>query len=95
LWLKLAKLTKKEIFGFFFKSFIFEYNHSKTVSGVFHDLKNVKIAEKSLKIGQLLPILANMGVSKTSYGCFVMRIWVNKSLSIMWATNHLQWSEKL
>jgi hypothetical protein len=37
---------------FFFKSFIFEYNHSKTVSGVFHDLKNVKIAEKSLKIGQ-------------------------------------------
>jgi hypothetical protein len=25
---------------------------------VFHDLKNVKIAEKSLKIGQLLPILA-------------------------------------
>jgi hypothetical protein len=26
---------------------------------VFHDLKNVKIAEKSLKIGQLLQILAN------------------------------------
>jgi hypothetical protein len=26
---------------------------------VFHDLKNVKIAEKSLKIDQLLPILAN------------------------------------
>jgi hypothetical protein len=26
---------------------------------VFHDLKIVKIAEKSLKIGQLLPILAN------------------------------------
>jgi hypothetical protein len=45
---------------FFFKSFIFEYNHSKTVSGVFHDLKNVKIAEKSLKIGQLLQILANV-----------------------------------
>jgi hypothetical protein len=59
LWLKLAKLTKNEIFGFFFKSFIFEYNHSKTVSGVFHDLNNVKIAEKSLKIGQLLHILAN------------------------------------
>jgi hypothetical protein len=59
LWLKLAKLTKNEIFGFFFKSFIFEYNHSKTVSGVFHDLNNVKIAEKSLKIGQLLQILAN------------------------------------
>jgi hypothetical protein len=44
---------------FFFKSLIFECNHSKTVSGVFHDLKNVKIAEKSLKIDQLLPILAN------------------------------------
>jgi hypothetical protein len=44
---------------FFFKSLIFECNHSKTVCGVFHDLKNVKIAEKSLKIDQLLPILAN------------------------------------
>jgi hypothetical protein len=44
---------------FFFKSFIFEYNHSKTVWSVFHDLKNVKIAEKSLKIGQLLQFLAN------------------------------------
>jgi hypothetical protein len=43
---------------FCFKSFIFEYNHSKTVCGVFHDLKHVKIAEKSLKIGQLLQILA-------------------------------------
>jgi hypothetical protein len=31
----------------------------KTLWDVFHDLKNVKIAEKSLKIGQLLPILAN------------------------------------
>jgi hypothetical protein len=38
---------------------IFECNQSKTVSHVFHDLKNVKIAENSLKIGQLLPILAN------------------------------------
>jgi hypothetical protein len=44
---------------FFFKSFIFEYNHAKTVCGVFHDLKNVKIAEKSSKISQLLQILAN------------------------------------
>jgi hypothetical protein len=35
--------------------FLNECNHTKTVSGVFHDLK---IAEKSLKIGQLLPILA-------------------------------------
>jgi hypothetical protein len=30
---------------FIFKSLIFECNHSKTVTGVFHDLKNVKIAE--------------------------------------------------
>jgi hypothetical protein len=44
---------------FIFKSLIFECSHSKTVWGVFHDLKNVKIAEKSLKIVQLLPILAN------------------------------------
>jgi hypothetical protein len=36
-----------EFFNFFAKS-----NFSKTV---FHDLKNVKIALKSLKIGQLLP----------------------------------------
>jgi hypothetical protein len=55
LLLKLEKWPKIQIFGFFFKSLIFEFNHSKTV----HDLKNVKIAEKSLKIGQLLPILAN------------------------------------
>jgi hypothetical protein len=41
--LKLAKIQK---FGFFFKSLIFECNHSKTVWDVFHDLKNVKIAEK-------------------------------------------------
>jgi hypothetical protein len=54
----LAKLTKYEVFGFFLKSLIFECNHSKTVWGVFHDQKNEKIAEKSLKIGQLLPILA-------------------------------------
>jgi hypothetical protein len=40
----------------FFKSLIFECNHSKTVCGVIHDLKNVKIAEKSFKIDQLLPI---------------------------------------
>jgi hypothetical protein len=43
----------------FFKSLIFECNHSKTVCGVLHDQKNVKIAEEILKIGQLLSILAN------------------------------------
>jgi hypothetical protein len=52
---------------FFFKSFIFEYNHSKTVSGVFHDLKNVKIAENSWKIGQLLQILATWGLLLYSF----------------------------
>jgi hypothetical protein len=52
LLLKLEKVTKNQIFGFFFKSLIFECNHSKTVWDVFHDLKNVKIAEKSLEIGQ-------------------------------------------
>jgi hypothetical protein len=36
-------------------------NRSKTVSGVFHDLKNVKNDQKSLKIGQVLPIFANFG----------------------------------
>jgi hypothetical protein len=50
----LLKLAKIQIFGIFFKSLIFECNHSKTVWDVFHELKNVKIAEKSLKIGQLL-----------------------------------------
>jgi hypothetical protein len=40
----------------FVLSLIFECNHSKTV----YDLKNVKIEEKSLKIRQLLPILASM-----------------------------------
>jgi hypothetical protein len=55
LWLKLAKLTKKEIFGFFLKSHFFNV----IILKLFHDLKNVKIAVKSLKIGQLLPILDN------------------------------------
>jgi hypothetical protein len=38
----------------------FECYRSKTVSGVLHDLKNVKKDEKSLKIGQDWPILANL-----------------------------------
>jgi hypothetical protein len=67
LWLKLAKLTKNEIFGFFFKSPIFECNYSKAVRDVFHDLKNVKIAEKSLKIGQFLPILATVYEFKSRF----------------------------
>jgi sugar phosphate permease len=62
-----AKLTKNEIFGFLFQMFFFEYNHSKTVSGVFHDLKNVKIAEFFLKIGQLLQILATFYEFKSRF----------------------------
>jgi hypothetical protein len=55
----MAKIDQKWNFSIFLKSFIVECNRSKTVWDVFHGLKNVKIAEKSLKIGQLLPIVAN------------------------------------
>jgi hypothetical protein len=50
-----------EFFDFFEKShFInFNFNRSKTVWGVFQDLKNVKKTEKSFKIGQVWPILAD------------------------------------
>jgi hypothetical protein len=46
-------------FDFFEKSHFFNWIRTKTVSGVFHYLQNVKIAEKSFKISQFLPILAN------------------------------------
>jgi hypothetical protein len=36
-----------EFFDFFCKISFLECNRSKTVFSVFHDLKNVKIAEKS------------------------------------------------
>jgi hypothetical protein len=50
-WLKLAKMDQKRNFSIFFlKSLIFECNYSKTVWDVFHDLKNVKIAEKVFEI---------------------------------------------
>jgi hypothetical protein len=58
MWVKLEKLSKNEIFGFFLKVSFLNVIILLTVWDVFHDLKNVKIAEKSLKIGQLLPILA-------------------------------------
>jgi hypothetical protein len=45
----LKKVAKMDFFDFF-KSLIFECYRSKTVYDVFHDLKNVNIAEKSLKI---------------------------------------------
>jgi hypothetical protein len=51
---KRGKINQKWNLSIFFKKL-----HSKTVSDVFHDLKNVKIAEKSLNIGQFLHILAN------------------------------------
>jgi hypothetical protein len=44
MWLKLAKIDQKWNFSIFLKILIFECSRSKTVSGVFHDLKNVKIA---------------------------------------------------
>jgi hypothetical protein len=44
-----------EIFDFFCKISFFEYNRSKTVSNVCHDLKNVKIAKKK----KVLKLLAN------------------------------------
>jgi hypothetical protein len=59
MWLKLAKMTKNWIFRFFWKSLILYCIRSKNVSNVFHGLKNVKKAEKSLKICQFLPILNN------------------------------------
>jgi hypothetical protein len=41
-----------DFFDFFCKSLIFDYIRCKNVSNVFHDLKNEKIAQKSLKICQ-------------------------------------------
>jgi hypothetical protein len=49
-----------EFFDFFFKSYIWNVIVLKLSScGVFHDLKHVKNDLKSLKIGQVLQILAN------------------------------------
>jgi hypothetical protein len=60
-----AKMDQKWNFSIFLKSLIFKCNRSKTVS--FHDLKNVKIAEKCLKIGQLLPIFATFYEFKSHF----------------------------
>jgi hypothetical protein len=48
-----------EFFDFFEKSHFFTVFVLKLSLGVFHNLKNVKIAEKSLKISQFLPAVAN------------------------------------
>jgi hypothetical protein len=50
IWLKLAKNEQKWIFSIFFKSLMFDCIRCKNVSDVFHDLENVKIAKRSLKI---------------------------------------------
>jgi hypothetical protein len=50
-----------EFFDFFLEILILKCSPSKTVCGVFHDLKNVKITEKSLKIGQFLAIFKGSG----------------------------------
>jgi hypothetical protein len=70
-----------EFIDFLEKISFFECNRTKTVlnSNVFHYLKNVKIANKSLKIGQFPePILNFMfsestcsGVFEISYGFLV------------------------
>jgi hypothetical protein len=55
---KLPKIDQKWNFSIFLTVFVLTY---KTVS--LHDLKNVKIAEKSLKIGQFLNLNARPTVS--------------------------------
>jgi hypothetical protein len=67
MWLKLAKIVQKWNFSIFLKNLNFLRNRTKTVSNVFHDLKNVKIAAKSLKIGQFLPILATFYEFKSRF----------------------------
>jgi hypothetical protein len=50
--------------------FLFECDHcnrSKTVSNLFHDLKKVKVDKESLKIGQILPILATFYEFKSRF----------------------------
>jgi hypothetical protein len=55
MWLKLAKI---KIFDFFAKSNFLNVIILKL--SVFHDLKNVKIAENILKICQFFAVLANL-----------------------------------
>jgi hypothetical protein len=56
MWLKLAKNDQKLNFLIFLNK---SHIRFKNGSIVFHDLKNVKKAEKSLKICQFWPILTN------------------------------------
>jgi hypothetical protein len=58
MWLKLAKNDPNiEFYDLFGKSLIL-YCIAKIVWDVFHDLKNVKMAQRSWKICQFWPILA-------------------------------------
>jgi hypothetical protein len=61
MWLKLAKIDQKWNFSIFLKKSHFFLYSFKTVCGVFHDMKNVKNCQKSLKIGHFWHILANFG----------------------------------
>jgi hypothetical protein len=61
------KMTKNWIFQFFWKSLILYCIRSKNVFNVFHDLKNVKKAEQSLKICQFWPILATFYEFKSHF----------------------------
>jgi hypothetical protein len=56
-----------KFFDFFEISKKKKCNRTKTVSNVFHDLKNVKIAAKKMKIGQFLPILATFYEFKSRF----------------------------
>jgi hypothetical protein len=63
-------MTKNWIFRFFWKSLILYCIRSENVSNVFHDLKNVKIAEKdwkSVNFGQFWPILATIYEFKSRF----------------------------
>jgi hypothetical protein len=60
-WFLVAKIGKnwrKLIYFYFFEKVILYCIRSKNVWDVFHDLKNVEIATKSLNICQFWPILA-------------------------------------
>jgi hypothetical protein len=70
----LAKIDKMKIFEFFEKSHFFYWIRSKTVSGVFHYLQNVKIADFFL-ISQFLPILANISHMFKSFKSRFEKSW--------------------
>jgi hypothetical protein len=88
------KMTKN---WFFRKNLIFDYIRCKNVWDVFHDLKNVKIAQRSKKICQfwlyfmnLNHVLKKVGRGR-SHNTFSLNVFLNlhalefpKSVSIFW-----------